>query len=36
MTDMQVFIWAVLIQFVVLVEVAAIFSVAKYAWINCC
>ncbi len=34
MTDLQIFVWAALIQFVVLVEVAVIVSVARLAWIG--
>jgi hypothetical protein len=33
-SELQVFVWAALIQFVVLVEVAVIVSVAKFAWIG--
>jgi len=34
MTELQIFIWAALIQFVVLTEVAVIVAVARFVWIG--
>ncbi len=34
MTELQVFIWAALIQFVVLAEVAVIVAVARFIWMG--